>query len=184
MCQWVLQPSGEVIARRTVRPLTAAEKNSKIEAEKQNLFIRILHKKIGTSHMPTGIESSSSRMENVDLYEDDEDSSDSEPDLEVTVDPGKEVNQQPYYDRLLHSEVTLQRDNFIQREKFKGRTLSSDGNVIDTYNDNILLNTLTYDVEFKDGDVSEHVANLIGENMLSRVDDDGDVTMASKSMLN
>ena len=81
MCQCALQPSGEVTARRIVHPLTAAKKNSKIEAEKQNLFLRILHKKIGISHMHAGTESASSRRANVEPYEDDKDSSDSEPDL-------------------------------------------------------------------------------------------------------
>ena len=82
-----------MIARRIVHPLTTAEKNSKIEVEKQNLFLRILHKKIGTSHMHVGAEAASNRRENLESYEDDEDSSLSEPDLEFTIDPGKEVNQ-------------------------------------------------------------------------------------------
>ena len=184
MCQWVLQPSGEVMARRTVRPLTVAETNSKVEAEKQKLFLRILHKKIGTSHIPAGTEEPSNRKANVEPYEDDEDSSDSEPDLDVTVDNNKEVNHQPYYDSLIHGKVTLQLDHMIQCGKVKGRTLSPDGSIIGIYNDNPLLNTLTYDVEFEDGDVREYMANVIGENMLARTDADGHVTMALQAILN
>ena len=171
MCQWVLQPSGEVIARRTLLPLTVSEINSKIESEKQKIFLRILHKKIGTSHTPAGTEAASNRKANVEPYEDDEDSSNSDPDLEVTVVSNKEVNQQPYYDRLMHSEVTLQRDNLTQRGKVKERNLSPDGSAIGTHNDNHVLNSLMYDVEFEDGDVIEHMANIIGENMLARADD-------------
>ena len=95
MCQWVLQPSGQVIARHTVCPLTVAENNSKIEEDKQKIFLQILHKKIGTAHNPTGTEAASNRKANIEPYEDNEDSSDSDPDLEATVDVNNEVNQQP-----------------------------------------------------------------------------------------
>ena len=53
MCQWVLQPSSQVIARRAVSPLTLAENNSKIEEDKHKIFLQILHKKIGTAHNHT-----------------------------------------------------------------------------------------------------------------------------------
>ena len=148
MCQWVLQPSGEVIERRTVIPLTVTEINNKVESEKQKLFLRILHKNIGISHTPAGKETPSNRKANVEPYEDDEDSSDSNPDLEVTIDNNKEFNQKFYHDRLTHSEVTLQRDTLKQRGKVKGTTVSPDGSIIGTRDDNPILNTLTHDIEF------------------------------------
>ena len=114
-------------------PLTLAEINSKVESKKQKIFFLILHKKIGTSHAPVGTEIPSNRKANVEPYEDDEYSSDSDPDLEVTEDNNKEVNQKLCYHKLAYSEVTLQRDNLIQRGKVKGRTLSPDGNVIGEY---------------------------------------------------
>ena len=38
---------------------------------------------------------------------------------------------------------------------------------------NPLLNILTYDVDFSDGEIKEHSANVIAENMNSQVDEDG-----------
>jgi hypothetical protein len=35
------------------------------------------------------------------------------------------------------------------------------------------MNTLSYDVQFPDGDVKEYAANIIAENLLNQVDDDG-----------
>ena len=93
MCSWVLKPSGEVVAIRTVHPLTVAKINSKIKVEKQKTFLRILRKNIGTSRAPAGIEEASNMKAKVEPYEHDKDSSDSDPDLEVTVDANKEVNQ-------------------------------------------------------------------------------------------
>ena len=68
--------------------------------------------------------------------------------------------------------------------KVKGRTLSPDSIIIDTYDDNPILNTLTCDAEFEDGDVREHMANVIGKNMLSRADADGHVTMLLHAITN
>ena len=42
-----------------------------------------------------------------------------------------------------------------------------------TYHNNPFLNTVTYDVEFSNGQVKEYGANIIAENMLTQVDLDG-----------
>ena len=72
----------------------------------------------------------------------------------------------------------------MQHVKVKGRTLSHDGRIIDTCNDNPILNTLTCDVEFEDGDVIEHVASTIGENILTKTDTDSHITVQFQTMLN
>jgi hypothetical protein len=51
--------------------------------------------------------------------------------------------------------------------------VEADGRVAGTYNSNPILNTITYDVEFDDGEVLEYAANIIAENLLSQVDDEG-----------
>ena len=72
----------------------------------------------------------------------------------------------------------------IQREKVKGRTLSRDGSSIGTCDENFILNTLTCDIEFGNGDVRECMANVISENILARANGDGHVTMSLQSILN
>ena len=42
-----------------------------------------------------------------------------------------------------------------------------------TYHDHPFLNTVTYDVEFSDGQVKEYGTNIITKNMLTQVDSDG-----------
>ena len=42
-----------------------------------------------------------------------------------------------------------------------------------TYHDNPFLNTVTYNVEFPNGQVKEYDTNIIAENMLTQVDLDG-----------
>ena len=53
----------------------------------------------------------------------------------------------------------------MQRGKVEGRTLSADGSVINTHDDNPFLNTLTHDVGFEDVDVRERAANMISEKV-------------------
>ena len=72
----------------------------------------------------------------------------------------------------------------MQHVKVKGRTLSYDGRIIGTCNDNPILNTLTCNVEFEDGDVIEYVASTIGENMLIKTDTDSHITMQFQTMFN
>ena len=57
--------------------------------------------------------------------------------------------------------------------KVKKRAIVVDGKVIGTYDENPMLKTMVYEVEFPDGQVLEYSANLIAENMLLQVDDEG-----------
>ena len=57
--------------------------------------------------------------------------------------------------------------------KVARRSLDADGRTTGTYHDNPFLNTITYDVEFPDGQVKEYSANIIAKNMLTQVDSDG-----------
>jgi hypothetical protein len=53
------------------------------------------------------------------------------------------------------------------------RALGPDGTVVGTYNNNPMLNSIIYEVEFPGGQVKEYSANTIAENMLTKVDSDG-----------
>ena len=71
----------------------------------------------------------------------------------------------------------------MQSVKVEGETLSPDSSIIGTCNENPTLNTMTYDVEFQDINVREHMANMIAEIVLTRTDDDAHVTMALQTVL-
>ena len=55
----------------------------------------------------------------------------------------------------------------------KRRKRDADGNPIGRSNSNPILDTRLHDAEFHDGEVLEHAANVIAENMHSQVDDEG-----------
>ena len=63
------------------------------------------------------------------------------------------------------------------------KSVDENGKVIVAHNENTLLNTLVYDVEFPDGDVKKYAANLIAENFLSQVDPNGYYTNTMEAIL-
>ena len=55
----------------------------------------------------------------------------------------------------------------MEKVKLVGPFKDDDGNIIGKYDSNPMLNTMVYDVEFSDGYIREHRANVIANNMYS-----------------
>ena len=184
MAQWVLKANGNVVPRRTARPLTVAETHSTTELKKRGTFNALVEKRWGTSMSPPpGPKDDEQSV--FDEYEDDDESKHVVPDVEDTVDvTGKLLNQQPAYDRIINPEVALQLEEMVTTGKVTRRALSPDGQVAGTYDDNPFLNTIIYEVEFPDGQVKDYAANVIAENMLTQVDSDGFTLTMMDSIIN
>ena len=86
---------------------------------------------------------------------------------------GNAINQNPPFDKIINAEVQLHHDHQVQLGEVKRRALGPDGRVFGTYDDNAMLNSMIYEVEFPDGQVKEYAANLIAESMLTQVDSEG-----------
>ena len=169
MCQWVLKANGEVVARRTTRPLRIDEIHSEQERKKRDLFDELVKRRRGTSLTPPTVETN-----DFEPYSDEEEKEIVLDDIEDTIDHnGQLLDQQPAYDRLLHSEILVQKGDSMATGIVKRRAVGPDGNPSGTYNDNPFLNTYMYEVEFSDGDIQEYSANVIAERILSQADDDG-----------
>ena len=105
-------------------------------------------------------------------------------DIEDTVDAsGRLLNQNPAYDRILNAEVQLQVDGQSAKGRVTKRSLGPDGEQRGRYDENPILNSIVYDVEFDDGTVREYAANVIAENMLTQVDADGYSTSILKVII-
>ena len=52
MTQWVLKANGNVVPRRTIRPLNTSELSSDTENKKRTLFDELIEKRWGTSVNP------------------------------------------------------------------------------------------------------------------------------------
>jgi hypothetical protein len=171
MAQWILKANGNVVPRRTVRPLNTAEKHSPTETKKRTIFDTLIERRWGTSMSAPPAETEETKF---DEYSDDEEAARIIPDVEDTVDAnGRLLEQQPMYDRIINAEVQLQLGEDISRGKVVRRALGPDGVTTGSYADNPMLNSIVYEVEFPDGQTREYAANTIAENMLSQVDSDG-----------
>ena len=74
---------------------------------------------------------------------------------------------------MINDEVLLPHEETQNMAKVIFRTIKSNGNIIGTFYENIVLNLLVYDVEFLDGAVKYYAENVISENVLSQVDSSG-----------
>ena len=111
MAHWILKSNGYVVPRCTLCPLHVDELHSTEEQKKRNILGALLDRRQGTSINPPPVSTTS----NDDIWEEHEDKDESArivPDIEDTVDAkGRQINQQPDYDKLINAEVQLQHDN-------------------------------------------------------------------------
>ena len=80
---------------------------------------------------------------------------------------------QPAFDKIINAEVMIQNSDEMAMGQVARRSLDADGRMTWTYHDNPFLNTITYNVEFSNGQVKEYGTNIIAVNMLTQVDSDG-----------
>jgi len=172
MSQAILKLNGRVVPRRTIRRLTVAEMNSESEIKKRKAFDDAISKIHG--------DSMSLLVHPVIPDDDDSDElldEEGEPIIIPEEDPidatGKAVFEKPFTDMLIHAEVLLPQGENLQFAKVQGRSKDLDGNAIGSFDDNPLLNSIIYNVEFPDGAVKQYAANTIPDNMYSQVDSDG-----------
>ena len=76
-------------------------------------------------------------------------------------------------DNYVNASVMLPRRNIYARGKVIGRKRDADGNAAGSSNDNPILDTRGYSVNFDDGEVSELTVNVISESMYSACDESG-----------
>ena len=73
--------------------------------------------------------------------------------------------------------------DLMHSAKVIGRAVGPDGQTTGSYNADPRFNSLVYDVEFGDGEVKAYAANIIAENLLNQVDDEGFTITHLKSIV-
>ena len=172
MCQAVLNINGNVVPRRTVTRLTTEELHSPAEIAKRKAFDDAIALKLGTS-MSLPSKEPDLDLDEADLLQEDDEAPSELPIVDPVDASGKAVYDKPFTDYLIHAEVLLPQGEGFQSAKVKGRAKDADGNTIGTFDNNPILNSIVYDVEFPDGAIKQYAANTIAENMYSQLDSDG-----------
>ena len=168
MAQAILNSNAKVVSRRSLRRLNVEERHSDTHKQKQKLFDEVVKKKLGDSMKTT-------MKPDYTPYSDND-----EPELIVAPEENDPINidgtaafEQPVTDQWINAELNLTQGEALQNAKVIGRSKDENGQIIGTYHENPMLNTVVYDVEFPDGEIKEYGANIIAENMYAQVDSDG-----------
>jgi hypothetical protein len=173
MAQWCLKANGNVVPRRSVRPLTDIELSSETEQAKRSVFNDLIKARWGTSVSPPPAETPKDDAD-LEPYEDDDEQPFALPDFDDPVDAtGRAIDSQPAYDKLINVELMLPQNGEYQPAIVTGRTIGPSGRPEGIYDPISQFNTYMYDVRFPDGDVKEYTANTISENLMNQIDHDG-----------
>ena len=175
MAQGVMNIDGRVVPRRTTSRLTEEEMSSASEQKKRDIFDKAIREKFGNSMtIPEAFVTKDD--DHIDIITNEE-GDEVEPAIAHEEDPvdaaGRAVLERPFTDNIIRAEVLLPQGENMKPAKVKGRAKDINGNVIGSYDDNPILNSLVYDVEFEDGVVKQYAANTIAENMYAQVDSEG-----------
>ena len=171
----VLPISGIPITAGTVQRMTELEKQTDANKERMQEFSEKIANKFKESHLLSGKDRPS--LEDwEDLLEDDEDfaaefnrlfDNEDVPEADDKFDPDS-------YDHYLNMEITVdQGGEHPQLARVTKRLRDHNGNPVGTANDNPILDTRMYEVEFIDGHKQAMAANVIAENLFALVDEEG-----------
>ena len=164
MSQYVLTEKGNVMPIQTLRRLLPSEMNSPFEIDKRKSFDSFITRKFGTPYSPpeNGVS---------------EDGLSPEYDWEKHLEEPSDIpdaDEFEDYENYVGMEVLLpQNGQHMQAARVVGLSKDSDGNEIGKSNMNPVLDSRVYDVMFPDGAVARYAANILAENMIAQVDDEG-----------
>ena len=178
----IMMGNGEVVHWPTYSGLKEDKSFNKSHISLRKEFDRNIRDKFGPDISPYDFPDIN--LEDTPLYEMYEENStdlegvlagntkdDEDPDMATVLD--REVTTPELNENYVNTSVILPRGNSYSRGKVTGWKRYADGNAIGRTNDNLILDTREYHVEFDDGEVIERTANLIVEYMYAACDDSG-----------
>ena len=106
------------------------------------------------------------------------------PEVDFVDAKGKPITDQSMTDLIINAEVLLPQGKGTHMAKVVKQALDKEDQMIGSWNENPILSTLVYDVEFPDGTTKIYAANVIAENLSTSCGLDGDSTTTMASILN
>jgi len=173
LCYWVLTATGCIIARTTVQRVIKADQLLPTVMVKMQEFDQKVKEKLDDQHFREEIPADGLTLE-------DEDPND-EPEEEPKAEQDNYMDDAN--DGYLGAELLVPSgDSFIVGRVIK-HVQDSDGNPVGQRNNNPILDTRHYEVQFGDGSTLEYSANLVAENMMSQSDAEGRQHMIFKEIV-
>ena len=168
MTHKVLKANGETIFRSTVRAWNQEEEDNPVLMQQRKDFMDSIKDTCGPRAKPQDFPKDALTPE-FEYYADD---SQQEEGFEGT--PDEILPPTPEFgDNYVGARVLLPRAGGMDNATVRKRSRGNDGNPIGRANDNPILDTRQYVVEFEDGHQAELTANVIAQNMYAQCDPDG-----------
>jgi hypothetical protein len=168
MTAQILTSNGEVVRRNTFRHLKREEYESEDCKKARYAFDEAITKRLGDSlsmeELTPEFDVAAVTPE-FEVYEDD----DSKPMPTVEIDD----YDPDTYEGYITAQVLLPKGDEFQIGTVVRRRAGKDGNPVGKSDQNPIMDTRVYEVEFADGEVLEYAANIIAENLYSQVDSEG-----------
>ena len=175
MTYHILTQRGTVVSRSTVQRVPQLELNTR---EVKEIFVKFdveIHRRLRSE--PRQYDGDKPNPQNwADLLEEDEDFADEFAKIfnNTDIPESDEYTPEVLEDTYLNVELALPRDSEgPEFAKVTKRLRDANGIPIGTANDNPLLDTRIYEVEYSDGYKASLTANTIAENMFAQVDTEG-----------
>ena len=184
LASYILNANGKVVTRSTVNALSSSELISSDVKRKQSEFTESMEAVIGnhTKAFNTHITSDYDHQRPFDSIFDDDilndeniepiDPSHVKPDVDEMFSP-RDSPVAEKKDEHIGVSLDLPFQGEMQRGKVVARKRSHDGNLIGTSNENPVLDSRIYTVDFGDGEYSDYSTNVLMENLYAQVDDEG-----------
>jgi hypothetical protein len=159
----ILKLNGVFVCRSTLRHLTDEELDSPILKDTRHKFDESIEHHLGPAALPQDFPAEVLTPDST--YYDDTDAMDPEyGDAEIMPKIG--VN-------YLSAELMLPKGGVMVKGRVTARKSDQDGNPVGHANDNPILDTRSYIINFDDGNQTELIANMIAESLYSQCDPDG-----------
>ena len=178
MSYWILTISGHVISVTTVQRLTFIESNTDEWKRRMMQYDTAIEERMDAKDTLINVAHEVPEWNRLSLEDNDEAFAEefkkviNNHDLKDIDELKKtEVDSDPY----LRMEVGMPRgaDNELQHAIVKRRALDDNGKPYGTPHNNPLLDTRRYEVEYIDGSIEIMSANIIAENVLAQVNEEG-----------
>ncbi len=151
------------VCRSTLRHLTDEELDSSVHKDMRRKIDESIEHHLGPEALPQDFPAEDLTLD--PTYYDDTDVMDPEySDAEVTPKIG---------DNYLSAELMLPKGGVMVKGRVTACKHDQDGNPFGRANDNPILDTRSYTVNFDDDDQTELTANMIAESLYSKCDPDG-----------
>lgn len=156
----ILTDSCKIIIRKSVWALTEDELKNPAVIERLQHMDDAIKSKLGPSSSPVEVE-----LPERDIFStiDDE--------AEATVESTEPTPEN--LDEFIGADVLLPQGGVNVRARVVKRVRDGDGNLQGIRNDNPILDSRTYELEFADGSMAQYAANVVAENLYSQVDPEG-----------